>query len=126
MIIETKEACRARIAALSTLELHAVYKTTDSRTMQDIVLAELAKRPRIENAPTANEAIEIEYRRRHELVSRAQQTYLDNRTPANWQAYLDADAGFTYFRIRSGQLMMQAQIDRMSPADLAAFHQAND
>ena len=68
-----------------------------------------------------NTQLQAEYNELHKVMSVAQQTYLNDRTPANWTAYLAADEAFHPVMVRMSQARMQAQIDAMSDEGFEDF-----
>lgn len=73
-----------------------------------------------------NSQLEATYRELSAAASKAQYAYLDDRTPANWNAYLAADEALRPVAVKFNQARMQAQIDAMSAEDFAEFRQRID
>lgn len=69
---------------------------------------------------------EINYYRTHAAMSAAQEKYLSDRTPENWNAYIAADKAHQPYSVEMSQLRMQQQIDGMSKSEFESFRRNND
>lgn len=67
------------------------------------------------------DVLELNYRSTHEAMSRAQATYLADRTHENWIAYLRANEAHHPYMVAMNQRRMQAQIDGMKAEEFASF-----